>query len=139
MSLVSLSFACLLSVSASYGVPAESLVLILGAERGKAGEETKNTNDTYDLGPMQINSVHLPEIASILGKDEDTVRKLVRDDGCFNATVAAMLLRRHLNRDKDLYMAIGSYHSRTPALREKYLKRIENVARELNVPIGLPR
>lgn len=139
MSLVSLSLACLLSVSASYRVPAEGLVLILGAERGKAGAESKNTNETYDLGPMQINSVHVPQIASILGKDEQTVYKLLRDDGCFNAAVAAMLLRQHLDRDKDLRTAIGSYHSRTPSVREKYLNRIEDVARQLNLQFGVPR
>ncbi|MQP68218.1 transglycosylase SLT domain-containing protein [Niveispirillum sp. SYP-B3756] len=136
MVIAHLSLACLLTAAASYGVPPESLVLILGVERGKVGSESNNLNNTKDLGPMQINSIHVSELSQIMGIDMETIKNRIRDDGCFNVTVAAMLLRKHLDRDKDILLAMGSYHSRTPDIRDNYIRKIYKVAERLKIKIG---
>jgi hypothetical protein len=52
-----------------------------------------NDNGSYDLGPMQINTIWLPELAQSWGVSESTAYKWVRDDPCTNMGVAAWILR----------------------------------------------
>ena len=50
-----------------------------------------NTNNTYDLGPMQINSIWLPQLASYWGVSERTALQEVRDDACINIGVSCAI------------------------------------------------
>lgn len=116
--------ACLMLASQTYSIPPALLVGIYKAEGGKVGQEVANTNGSYDLGPMQINTIWLPELAHKWGVDEKTARKWVRDDACTNVGVAAWILRNHLGETRDLSTALAHYHSRTPEFGEKYKKRV---------------
>jgi soluble lytic murein transglycosylase-like protein len=77
-----------------------------------------NSNGTEDFGLMQINSVHLPELA------ERGITKEALLDGCTNLKVAASLLRRKINKWGDNWFAVGAYHSETPRLNKKYQERV---------------
>ena len=55
--------ACLMLASQTYSVPPAVLVGIYKVEGGKVGQEVRNTNGSYDLGPMQINTLWIPELA----------------------------------------------------------------------------
>lgn len=79
---------------------------------------SKNSNATEDYGLMQINSIHLPELA------ERGITKEALLDGCTNLKVAASLLRRKIDKWGDNWFAVGAYHSETPKLNRKYQERV---------------
>lgn len=110
--------------SQTHDVPPALLTGIYKAEGGKVGQEVKNTNGSYDLGPMQINTIWLPELSKKWGVNKETAHRKVRDDACTNINVAAWILRKHLNETKDLAKALEHYHSRTPEFGKKYKKRV---------------
>ncbi len=116
--------ACIMMAAQTYDVPPALLVGIYKAEGGKPGLEVSNTNGSYDLGPMQINTIWMPELARLWGVDQDIAKKRVRDDMCTNVNVAAWILHGHLNETKNLSQALQHYHSRTPKFGKKYKKRV---------------
>ena len=121
--------ACLMLASQTYSVPPAVLVGIYKAEGGTIGQEVANKNGSYDLGPMQINTVWLPDLAQKWGVQPATARKWVRDDACTNVGVAAWILRNHLNETGSLSQSIGKYHSRTPIYGTKYKSRVIDIMR----------
>lgn len=116
--------ACLMLASQTYSVPPAVLVGIYKAEGGKVGQEVKNTNGSYDLGPMQINTIWMPELAEKWGVSEATAKKWVRDDACTNVGVSAWILKGHLKETGSLSQAIAHYHSRTPRHGTRYKKKV---------------
>jgi soluble lytic murein transglycosylase-like protein len=78
----------------------------------------ENANGSIDYGVMQINSIHLPELA----------RYGIRRDAlmvpCKNVYIAAWHLRKQVVRYGNTWTAVGAYHSSTPALRDDYARRI---------------
>lgn len=117
--------ACLLLAAQTYEVPPAVLLGIYKVEGGKIGQEVgPNRNGTFDLGPMQINTVWLPDLAERWGVNERTARKWVRDDPCTNVGVSAWILKTHLNETGSLPLAIANYHSRTPRYGYAYKNRV---------------
>jgi soluble lytic murein transglycosylase-like protein len=108
----------------TYEVPPAVLVGIMHVEGGRPGVQSANTNGSYDLGPMQINTLWVPKLAKYWRVSETTAYKWIRDDACTNVGVAAWILRRHLNETGSLAKAIGYYHSRTPQLERSYRARV---------------
>lgn len=119
--------ACLMLASQTYSVPPAVLVGIYKAEGGEVGQEVKNTNGSYDLGPMQINTVWLPELANKWGVQEETARQWVRDDACTNVGVSAWILKGHLEETGSLSKAIAHYHSRTPHHGNRYQSKVIDI------------
>lgn len=122
--------ACLMLASQTYSIPPAVLVGIYKAEGGKVGQEVKNTNGSYDLGPMQINTIWLPELAKKWGVSESTARKWVRDDACTNVGVSAWILKQHIDETQSLSQAIAHYNSRTPKHGTKYQNRVVNIMKD---------
>lgn len=122
--------ACLLLASQTYSVPPAVLVGIYKAEGGKIGQEIRNTNGTYDLGPMQINTVWVPDLAALWGVNQNTARRWIRDDACTNVGVAAWILRTHLDETGSLTQAIAHYHSRTDVRGDQYKGRVISILKE---------
>jgi len=116
--------ACMMMAAHSYNVPPAVLAGIYKAEGGKVGQQVLNKNGSYDLGPMQINTIWLPELAKEWGVNKETAKTMVRDDACTNVNVAAWILRGHLDETKSLSQALQHYHSRTPKYGVKYKKRV---------------
>jgi soluble lytic murein transglycosylase-like protein len=119
--------ACLMLASQTYSVPPAVLVGIYKAEGGKVGQQVSNTNGSYDLGPMQINTIWVPELAKKWGVKEEVAKKWVRDDACTNVGVAAWILKGHLDETGNLSQAIAHYHSRTPKHGTRYKKRVIDI------------
>lgn len=117
--------ACIMMAAQTYSVPHSVLLGIYQVEGGAVGQAVgPNDNGSYDLGPMQINTVWLPELAGHWGVSEATAKKWVRDDPCTNAGVAAWILSRHMKETRDLSKAIAHYHSRTPSIGGAYKQRV---------------
>ncbi len=122
--------ACLMLASQTYSVPPAVLVGIYKAEGGQVGQEVRNQNGSYDLGPMQINTVWLPDLAQRWGVKTQTARQWVRDDPCTNVGVAAWILKSHLDETGSLSKAIANYHSRTPHYGTKYKSRVIGIMKD---------
>lgn len=133
--LVPLSMGTLEYVAAQFGLPLGLLMAVLKTEGGKVGECLGNVVGdrvgSWDCGPYQVNTVHLPALSAVLGEPEYLVRQRLRDDGRFNATVAGWLLSDAMHRTG----RAGSYHSRTPALRETYERQLVDAMSWLDRPL----
>ncbi len=125
--------ACIMMAAQAHDVPPALLAGIYRAEGGKPGLEVSNTNGSYDLGPMQINTIWLPELAKQWEISEEEAKVRVRDNTCANIDVAAWILRQHLNETHDLAKALEHYHSRTPKFGKKYKNRVINVMKKYNL------
>ena len=112
---------CVLDAARVSGMPVAALFAILATEGGRTGEALSNKNGTWDLGPFQVNTVHLKELAA-MGISPDAVLR----DGRVNAHAAAWLLRKEFRRTGNLWQAIGAYHSRTPHRRDAYIRRVKS-------------
>lgn len=119
--------ACLMLASQTYSVPPAVLVGIYKAEGGQVGQEVANTNGTHDLGPMQINTIWLPQLSKQWGVNEQTARQWVRDDACTNVGVAAWILKGHIDETGSLSEGIAQYHSRTPHHGTRYKKKVISI------------
>jgi hypothetical protein len=115
-----LNASCLADAAKEFDLPLAALAGLLAVEGGKEGEALRNANGTWDLGPFQINTCNLNELAA-QGFSPDAILA----DGCVNARAAAWILRREYARTGDLWKAIGAYHSRTPHLRDAYIARVQ--------------
>jgi len=122
--------ACLMLASQTYSVPPAVMVGILQVEGGAIGQQVKNTNGSFDLGPMQINTIWVPELSEYWGVEETTAAKWIRDDVCTNMGVAAWILRKHMNETKSLSQAIAHYHSRTPSKGYSYKAKVIEAMRK---------
>lgn len=121
--------ACLMLAAQTYSVPPAVMVGILQVEGGKIGQQVRNVNGSYDLGPMQINTIWLPQLAQYWGVDQLTAARWVRDDACTNMGVAAWILRSHMDETQSLAQAIAHYHSRTPSKGQPYKLKVISAMR----------
>ena len=100
-----LSWECVTDAAQAYNLPLAALVGILATEGGKTGEALSNTNGTWDMGAFQVNTCH--------------VKELVRA-----GFLPEAVLRKEYDRTRNIWDAVGAYHSRTPHLRDAYLGRV---------------
>lgn len=88
---------------------------------GKAGARGLNTNRSEDWGMMQINTQHLPKLASY------GVHHAQLWDGCTSVFVGAWILRDSINRFGNTWTAVGAYNSSIPGRRIWYANQIKAV------------
>lgn len=99
---------CIERAARVFGFEPVTLWAVLKVEGGRLGECLGNGNParSWDCGPFQINTQHIPRLAELLQLSEQEVLRRLRDDGSFNALVAAWLLA-----DARRSGGIGRYHS----------------------------
>jgi soluble lytic murein transglycosylase-like protein len=115
-SLSPVTLPCLVYGADYFGVPSGFLLAIMAAEGGRVGRISRNPpSGTYDIGPMQVNSLWLP----VLAKRGITLEQL-RDNGCVNVAVAAWIFKNHFLETGDLYTSLAYYHSRDPRKGRAY-------------------
>lgn len=115
---------CLILAAQSYSVPPAAMIGIMHVEGGHIGQQVLNTNGSYDLGPMQVNTLWLPQLARLWKVDTRTAHVWVRDNGCVNVYVAAWILRQKMNEGAGLYSGIARYHSGTGWRGERYANQV---------------
>lgn len=116
--------ACLLLAAKTYQVPPAVMIGIMHVEGGRVGQQVLNTNGSYDLGPMQVNTIWLPELAKLWNVDRATAHSWVRDNGCVNVYVSAWILRQKIDKTYGLYSGIAHYHSGTPGRGQRYANKV---------------
>lgn len=125
--------ACLMVAAQNYAIPPSVLIGILHVEGGKVGQQVRNTNGTYDLGPMQINTLWTKELAKEWDISRSAAHRLIRDDACTNVNVAAWIFRKNLNESGSLSKAIAWYNSRTPHIGYKYRRKVIDAMRRYSL------
>jgi soluble lytic murein transglycosylase-like protein len=106
---------CINEAAIQYHLPSKLIISILEVEQGKVGQTVKNSNGTYDIGPMQINSSWLPEL-----KEHGITQHDIQYDGCKNIQVGAWILSKKIARRNDFLVGVGDYNSHTPQYNKKY-------------------
>lgn len=124
--------ACMAAAAAFYHLPPRVLPSIQAVEGGSVGSISRNADGSYDLGLMQVNTLWVNPIAVTIRMNPDTVRFRLVYDPCFNIAAAAAVLRTYLIETHfNLMLAIGNYHSHTPALNRAYQTQVLGAAGRL--------
>jgi Transglycosylase SLT domain len=117
--------ACMVAAAAFYHLPPRVLPSIAAVEGGQPGLVRVNSNDTADLGVMQINTIWVQPIAHYVHLGYNVVFDRLKNDSCFNIAAAATIMRVYLTEaDGDLMVAIGYYHSHSPLLSSDYRRKV---------------
>lgn len=115
------------SVAAQYGVNPYVLYSIAHREsRLNPGAIRRNKDGSTDYGLMQINSLWLPQLRRYGIQQHHLM------DTCTNLHVGAYILADRINRFGNTWQAIGSYHSTTPARRDRYAAAIAKHLASIN-------
>lgn len=90
-------------------------------EAGKPGTVSRNTNDTFDLGIMQVNSDNLP----FLKKQFPWVTfERLANNACENILVGTYFLRHKIDAADSFWQGVGNYHSGTPKHHKRYMSQL---------------
>lgn len=124
--------ACIQKASQEYSVPAPVIGAVYLTEKGKVGQAKPNYRNkdgytyvhSYDLGLMQINTIHLDTFSRTYGVDKGTVAHYLKNDACFNINMGTYLLRKHIDKQENIWGGVAAYHSTTPSKAQAYLKKI---------------
>ncbi len=120
---------CMVAAAAFYHLPPRVLPSIHAVEGGQVGMIHTNTNNTADLGLMQVNTLWVQPLAQYAHMATQAVFTRLRDDACFNIAASAAIMRVYLNEAHgNLMTAIGFYHSHTPTLGSDYQQKVIDAA-----------
>lgn len=116
---------CILAAADVHRLPPAMLVILLDAEGGSLGRVSRNTNNTVDIGPMQVNQIWLPAIAAHWHASRAASFRALRDNFCANVEAGAWILRQGLDEAHgDFWRGVGDYHSHDPGYRRAYLRSV---------------
>ena len=138
---------CITSASGVHHLPPAVLVILLNVEGGSLGHVSQNTNDTVDIGPMQVNQIWLPQLAAHWHATAADTFRALRDNFCANVEAGAWILRRGLDEAHgNFWEGVGYYHSHDPGYKATYLRavlgqvmRLRTLAERSNAPQGPAR
>lgn len=130
--------ACIRSAAAAHRVPAAMLVILLTVEGGALGRVSQNSNGTVDIGPMQINQIHLPALARRWNTTPARARAALLTSFCANVEAGAWILRTAIDSTGgNFWEGVGRYHSSTDVYKTRYLRRVLQQALRLQ-RVALP-
>jgi len=110
---------CVVHAAAHYNAHPDIIRAVLRTERGKVGQIRKNKDGSFDMGPMQVNSVHLPELAPF-GINQE----MLTNNECLNIHIGTYYLQKHIITAPHFWNGVGRYHSKTPSLNTQYQYRV---------------
>lgn len=113
---------CINKAAVQYHIPAVIIIAVLRMENGHVGDAIRNKNGTYDYGPMQINSIWLPEIQKY-----GYTKEAIQYDPGANVAVGTWILSRAIADDKTLWRGVGNYHSHTDDKNEAYRCKVQKI------------
>ncbi len=113
--------ACIERAAAHYRAPPDIIRAVIRTEGGRPGQIRRNTNGSYDMGTMQINSVHLPELSKY-----GITREMLVNNDCLNIHIGTYYLQKHIIAAPHFWHGVGNYHSVTPTKNVSYQYRVWN-------------
>jgi hypothetical protein len=124
--------ACMALVAAWNRLPPRVLPSIQAVEGGRIGLVHANADGSEDLGVMQINTRWVAPLARYTGQPAAAIRARLIGDACFNIAAAGAIMAVYLFEERgNLMLAVGDYHSHTPALNAEYQLAVTAAARML--------
>jgi hypothetical protein len=123
---------CLLAAAQTHSLAPSLLFTLLHVEGGRIGEISRNSNGSVDIGPMQVNSIWLPQVASRWKTDTRTAYTRLLTNPCDNIETGAWILRGRIDATGDLGRGIAAYHSFTPRFGTAYLQRVVAKSSEID-------
>ena len=121
---ISERLSCSLAAAQRFQVPANVILAVATVENGRAGLWVPNTNGSYDLGAMQLNTSYIATLARY-GIRADHVLA----PGCYAYMLAAWRLHGHLAHDAGApWQRVANYNSRTPIFNLRYQERLAPAA-----------
>lgn len=135
MDFTPLIMACVMNASQLYGVPPAGIYAVLAAEGGRTDAVSPNDNGSYDIGPMQVNSLWLAPLAQGWAVDRATAEAALRSKPCTNIAVGTWILADCIQRRGDFWQGVGCYHAPNNAeLAGRYISRVAGKATALFGP-----
>ena len=117
--------ACLTAAATAHRLPPAMLVILLKVEGGTLGRTSQNTNDTVDIGPMQINQIWIPAVARHWRASQAATRDALLNNFCANVEAGAWILRTAIDEAHgDFWEGVGLYHSHSTRHKTTYLRRV---------------
>lgn len=113
---------CINQAAVAYHIPATLILSVLAVEGGRAGSASPNKNGTFDYGPMQINSIWVPQI-QVYGY----TKQQLQYNACVNVMVGAWILSQDIANASTAWRGVGSYHSHTSTLNYRYQTQVSEV------------
>lgn len=129
---------CVVQAAAHYGAHPDIVRAVLRTEGGQVGKIRNNKDGSFDMGPMQVNSVHLPELAKY-----GITQAMLTNDECLNIHIGTYYLQKHIVTTPDagtasgFWRAVGKYHSVTPDKNVRYQVRVWENLNQLRNGRGL--
>jgi soluble lytic murein transglycosylase-like protein len=118
---------CINDAAVAYHIPAKLIVSILEVEQGQVGKISKNSNGSYDIGPMQINSSWLAQF-----KKYGITQNDLQFDACTNIMVGTWILSKKITNRNDILIGIGDYNSHTPRYNQAYYLQVKMTFTQIN-------
>lgn len=120
---------CIAYAAREYRVPALLISAVTHVEGGIVGKASKNSNGTFDYGPMQINSLWVKEL-----KMYGVAPANLMWDGCLNTRIGAWRIASEIRRvNGDIWRGVGNYHSRSPERSRAYAEKVRKKYVELDL------
>jgi hypothetical protein len=111
---------CIIHAAAEYQLPAELLLAVAEQERGQPYQKVRNSNGSFDLGPMQFNTTYLKDLAKFKIQPEH-----VLTETCYPYRLAAWRIKNHLEKDSGpILQRVANYHSKTRRYNLAYQKKL---------------
>lgn len=115
--------ACVRTAATRYKVPEDLIWTILKTEGGTTGKVSRNSNGTFDMGEMQINTVHL-QSPPYQFESRGITREMLVNNQCLNIQVGTYMLAYEIARAPSFWKGVTNYHSRTPHKAAAYLGKV---------------
>ncbi len=127
--------ACIQFAAATQHLPPAILSIILDVEGGQVGTASPNNDGSHDLGPAQINTFWIDEVARASSNTKDQAAAMLQWNGCFNIRVEAAIIRYEINHaGGNFWTGVMHYHSHDPGEATRYLNRVVATALRLYGP-----
>lgn len=111
---------CSVTAARQYGLPEVAVLAVAEQEGGRPGIAVRNTNGSFDLGALQLNTAYVRTLSRYGIRYED-----VQLAGCYPYQLAAWRIRRHVQYDRgDFWTRVANYHSKTPVFNIRYRAKL---------------
>ena len=119
---------CIVRASREFDVHPLVIKAVMLTENGKPGMVNRNTNGTYDVGPMQLNTINIP---SLRKKFPWLTPNLLANNTCANIIAGSYFLSEKIKEAGSVVEGVGNYHSKTDKYHQRYLGRFKPIFRKL--------
>lgn len=118
-------WACWYQAAKRYHVDPALLYSVARVEtKATSGVVARNSDGSYDIGVMQINSSWLPELAKY-----GITAATLRHNACVNVMIGAWILSQSVQQYGLNWKGVGAYNASTPWKRARYAAKVAHELR----------